>query len=1274
MAEQAFSESPEEQVGEQGDAPATGGHAPARGTHTVSADPSTASVTSETPDGLDEDNRLPFNVVGIGASAGGVEACVELLDHLPAETGLAYFVVLHLLADQKSHLREILARHAKMQVQEIESGTGVEPNRVYVAPPNALVRIERGVLHLEKPDGENARRAIDFFLRSLASDQKNRVIGVILSGMDSDGALGLRAIKGEGGITMVQTPESAQYPDMPRSSISVDHVDIVAAPSAIAIHLVDVARQSRETNLRLLEDGAAPAGEDHQFARILSLMRNVSGVDFRLYKPGTIRRRIARRMILHRIDTLGTYASFLQTNPKELRDLQEDTLINVTTFFRDPELFEVFKNKLLPRIFENRDSSQQLRIWVAGCSTGEEVYSFAICVLEYLTGDAAEPAIQIFGTDASEQSINKARAGVYPDTISADVSPERLRRFFVKSEKGFQINKRIRDLCIFARQNLCNDPPFSRMDVISCRNVLIYFGSELQQHVIPTFHYALRPDGFLILGAAETIREFADLFLSTDRRHKIFARTGGNSSRPMLDVLPRSVTLENGAVAQLRAPESWGDLELQRAADRILLARYGPPAAVVNDRLEILQTRGRTNLFLELRPGAATLDLLRMVRENIATQVSAAVRRAIDEDIPVQVEGLQVADGEVTRKATLEVLPIHSGGHRSRCFLVVFVPSRPPSEREHAVRGGTSPAIAAADQDRLLAQLQNDLSSTKLYLQSLLEERDAKNQELISANEEIQSANEELQSTNEELETTKEELQSANEELHTVNDELQNRNVILTQTSNDLLNLLNSVNLPVLMLSNDLAIRHFAAPSQRVINVRPSDIGRPFSELRVNLNIDDLTPLFNEVLETLGSREIEVQDRDGHWHLLRVRPYRTADNKIEGLVVALVDIDQLRRIQQELRVARDFSRSVIQGVPLPLVVVDSEFKIRAMNRAFCALTHLTGSDLEKRVLPSLTGALWGLDEKLRKNLEKLREAPAVGESWHFEHTTPGENPKTFSILGCILQPDGEQFSLITIEDITAHKEAERVLKSDKDRLASEVEVTTQALGRSQDELRALTASLFSSQEEERRRIARELHDDVSQRLAALEMDGDQVENNLPPEAGVAKEAIRRIRAQIGELSEDVRLMSHRLHPSIIEDLGLTPALRSLTEEFGRRENMIATFSSDGASNALPLEIATALYRIAQEALRNVAKHAGQTHARVSLKSMRQGMQLQVADFGAGFTPDREQPGLGLLSMEERARHIGASFHVHSAAGEGTRITVDVPLASVKSTENSADAI
>ena len=530
---------------------------------------------------------LPFLTVAIAASAGALEAYTGLFRSLPPDTGMSFVVIPRLVPGQTDDFVDMLGRQTAMPVSQIAEGASPEPDHVHVIPPGIPARLRGGKFQLDGHDGDAAtHHPVDRFFRSLAVDQKTRCVGVVLSGSDG-GALGLKAIKSEGGITFVQSPESAQVSEMPRSNIAVEHVDKVLPPGPIASELAQLARQFAQPDLRTLEQGATHQGQEQHYFRILNLLRAVSGVDFRLYKPTTIRRRIARRMLLRRIPTLSEYASHLLANPTELRDLQEDALINVTQFFRDAAVFENLKRNILPRIFENREPEEQVRIWVAGCATGEEAYSIAICLLEYLAGQPFETSIQIFATDASDSDLAKARTGIFPESIVEEVSPERLRRFFSKVDRGYQVSKRVRDLCIFARQNLCHDPPFSKMDLISCRNVLIYFGSELQKQVLPTFHYALRKDGYLLLGTTETIREFAELFQLVDRQHKIFARVGESPARAV-SVAPSLILPEvQPAGVPPAVSENWGDLELQRIADRIVLARYGPPGMVVDEELEI---------------------------------------------------------------------------------------------------------------------------------------------------------------------------------------------------------------------------------------------------------------------------------------------------------------------------------------------------------------------------------------------------------------------------------------------------------------------------------------------------------------------------------------------------------------------------------------------------------------------------------------------------------------------------------------------------------------
>lgn len=1216
-----------------------------------------------TPSEQDLSGILPFPVVGIGGSAGGIEAALELFQHLPEDSGMAFILVTHMSPTHKSHLTEILTARVNLPVHEIQNHVRPEPNHIYVMPPNFILTIQGGYLDLA-PIPENRHvMVIDEFFRSLAADQKFRAVGIVLSGMDTDGALGMRAIKGEGGIAIVQAPETARFASMPRSSIGADHIDLVVAPSEIGLELGRLALQYNLPEVQSLEKGQAPDGQEQQFNRILNLLTGVSNVEFRGYKHGTLQRRIARRMLLRRFATVAEYLRELQVNEEELRALHEDVLIGVTRFFRDSEVFGVLKSEILPRIFGGRDRSQPIRIWVAGCSSGEEVYSVAITLLEFLSGESIEPNIQIFGTDASENAIQRARMGIFPESISTDVSPERLRRFFVSIDRGYQVAKRVRDLCIFARQNLSNDPPFGRIDLVSCRNVMIYLGQDLQKRIIPTFHYALNPNGFLILGSSETIFSHQDLFTLVDRKHKIYSKVP--TPTPISFELQRTfaVPIPSGNGRQFALSTFWTDAELMRTADRIVLARYGPPGVVVNDKGEILQSRGHTGRFLEMAQGASSLHLLRMLRDNIAGQVQDALRKAIENDIAVHIPALETGIGNDGESIALDVLPLHPTNGRTRCFLLLF-----PTNSTPAVNRPQPAALKVnhSEKDRYITEINDDLASAKLHLQSLLEERDARNQELVSANEEIQSANEELQSANEELETTKEELQSSNEELQTVNEELQQRNTALTQASNDLSNLLNSVNLPLLMLSDELRIRQFTPLTQRLMNIRPSDIGRPINEIRLNLSIEDLEPILLDVLESLGTREVEVQDRDGRWRLMRVRPYRTSDNKIQGVVMVLVDIDDLRRSQQDLRVARDYACAVIECIKTPIVVVNLDLKIRTVNSAFRSLAGLPNNDLETRSFPELAAMLWGMED-IRPRLSKLAtEQPEFG-IFEYEHEfMQGTQRRAFVIWARLVRTDGEQVILMTLEDVSAQKQAESIEALSKQELQFQFEITEETLGRTQSELRALTNSLFTSQEEERRIVASELHDDVTQRLAHLQIELERLQAGLPGDQGDLAGKMAGLSRRTAELSESVRQISHRLHPSIIADLGLAEAIKSLVDEFRNREQMAATFRSHNVPGGIPHQIAGVMYRITQEALRNVAKHAGKTHVKVTLEGRAGHLLLEVKDLGEGFDVNDRNHGLGLVIMAERARLVQGLFSVESSLGNGATVRVEVPFPSDES--------
>lgn len=1205
---------------------------------------------------------LLYPVVGFGASAGGLQAFKEILENLDPNTDMAFVLVTHLAPDQKSFLSEIVERYTNMPVQSIENGQRPQQNHLYVLLPNQSLTLREGVFRVEPPAaGERFPKTIDKFFYSLASDQKNHAIGVVLSGADADGALGLKAIKGEGGIALVQSPDTAMHSGMPRSSIASDHVDLVIPPAEIALELGRLAHQFRRPEVRSLEEGVISPDDEQSFQKILQLLRGLSGLDLRQYKPETIRRRIARRMLLLRMDHLGNYFRFLQTRGDELRTLQEDVLINVTRFFRDPAFWESLRANVLPVLMQDRSPERPIRIWCAGCSTGEEAFSLAITVLEYLSHNGLDTPLQIFGTDVSDQAIETARVAVYAETLTGEISHERLRRYFVKVDRGYQVSKRVRDTCIFARQNLCNDPPFSHIDILSCRNVMIYFNQALQRQVMLTFHYALEPSGYMLLGMSEGLRDYGDVFSTVDRKHKIYMTTGVNL--PFSYEPPRSYAIAQhggGARNPLVEIESniWPELELQRAADRIVLARFGPPGLIIDERMNVLQSRGQTSNFLDIAPGAVSWSLLRVLREGLVNDVRGAALRAIRENVPATAVATLIDDQAGEQQIQIDVLPITSAAARPRCFLILFE-TLIKSAGNRASEQPVLPQLTTDEKDRLVAQLRQDLTSTRFHLQSLVEERDARNQELVSANEEIQSANEELQSTNEELETTKEELQSANEELQTVNDELQQRNNVLTQTGNDLTNLLNSVNIPLLMLSSDLRIRQFTPPMQRLLSVRPTDVGRSINEIRLQLSLENIEPVLNDVLETLGTRELEVQDREGRWHLLRVRPYRTSDNKIEGLVVVLVDIDQLRRSQQHLVDARDFASSVVECVPVPIVVLNQDCTIRTVNTAFRQLTQMQSKELEERSLPDLVHHLWGVDGMGEKLDVLLKSTP--GGMIEFEHESTTTQQKTLLIKAQALSTDGSRVLLLMMEDITLRRQAELQITKQKAALEGEIEVAARRLNRTQEELRNLTAHLFAGQEEERQHVARELHDDISQRLSLLEMLLREVQSD--GNKGVDLRLLVSAMEQLQSLNTDVRSISHRLHPAILSDLGLPTALKAMVKEFGERENMPVTYLSQDLPENWSPEAATAIYRIAQEALRNVAKHAGKTHVKVELAGIDSRLQLRVKDFGVGFDQDLEfnGGGLGRISMQERARLAGGTLSIQSELGQGTTVTADIPL-------------
>ncbi len=834
-------------------------------------------------------------IAAIGASAGGMEAFSDLLHELPSNTGMAFVLIQHLDPKHQSMLTELLSKKTTMAVKEVKEGMRVEANQVYVIPPNANMSISDHALKLTpRGDDSGAHMTIDHFMRSLAESQGNRAIGVILSGYGTDGTLGMAEIQAQGGVTFAQAESSAKYESMPRSAIAAGYVDYVLPPNGIARELARLAQHPYIIREQLTEAELAPV-PDAALNIIFQLLRKGTGVDFAQYRQTTSLRRIHRRMVVHKIDKINEYVRYLQANPAEIKALYQDMLINVTSFFRNPSVFEALKTDVFPKIMKHHAPESPIRIWTPGCASGEETYSVAIALLESLGVRAVRTAIQIFGTDVNEAGIVKARVGQYPENIEGDVSTERLRRFFSKVEGGYRISKSIRDICIFAQHNVLNDPPFSQMDLICCRNLLIYLELPAQSRVVSLFHYATRPNGFLLLGTSEGVGSATNLFALEDRTIKIFAKKGSPARQVVTFSMNRDT--EDEATSPIRvAPKSpdtpWNYLDAQKEFDRRLLALYAPAAAFINPDMEIIHSRGNISRYFKLAPGRATLDIFKMAREGLLLDLRGAINRAKNENVPVRRQNVQIKAGNGnggaadTTLVNFEVTPIRVGNMSATHFMVVFqdVLSLPSAKKAAA---GVKPSKATEPDPRVIAKLEQELAATKEYLQTVIETQEAMNEELQSANEEILSSNEELQSTNEELETAKEELQSTNEELSTVNDELRNRNAEMNQINNDLTNLIGSINLAIVMVGSDFTIRRFTPEAQKIFGLIPADIGRPLSNINPSVEIPDLQKMVADVLSHAQTVENTVSDRQGDSFLVRIFPYKLADHKIDGAVITL---------------------------------------------------------------------------------------------------------------------------------------------------------------------------------------------------------------------------------------------------------------------------------------------------------------------------------------------------------------------------------------------------
>ena len=937
------------------------------------AKPSTADEAADAVDHEAEEERAGEReqnqkaqgrfVVGIGASAGGLEAIEELLRNID-DINAALVVVQHLSPHYASALTQLLARKSKIGIVTATDGTVLEANHIYVIPPNADLSVFHGTLYLTTPVVVGPHFPIDHFFRSLADDQGAYAIGVVLSGTGTDGTFGLTAIKAAGGITFVQEPSSAKYDGMPRSALASGASDFCLTPKQIGEELGRITRHRREKPPAPSRE--LPRGGEDESGKLFMLIRAEFGNDLTQYKPATLDRRIERRMTMHKIGRLGEYVKFAQTHPDELRALYKDMLITVTSFFRDPDAFEALQTEVFPNMLPRRESGEPIRIWVPACSSGEEAYSIAMSLFEFLEDKAPGTDVQIFGTDIDEDSIQMARRGIYAQNISLDVSTERLNRFFIRKDGDYQVSRRIRDAVVFSRQNILKDAPFSRIDLVSCRNLLIYLQPVGQKKVLRVIHYSLKPSGFLLLGSSETVGDDPELFSLVDRKNKIYSKKAVAVSYTGFDV-----NFGVPAVREVRhqAPVTRPTVNLQGLADRQVLELYGPPGVVINHLLDILQFRGHTGLYLDPAPGSASFNILRLVRPAFQIELKRIIEEAISKQTRVSCETTYHDEGKQS-VVKLDVIPLQDPETQARCFLVLFQKLPTPKEIPVLSAGAQENEVLQPLTQRV-RELEAELAITRDYLNRTNQEKESANEQLQAANEELQSSNEELQSINEELETSKEEMQSTNEELTTVNDELHNRMAELSQTNDDLHNILAGIDLAIIIVGLDLRIRRYTAVAEKLFHMVTADIGRPIDIIDPFIEPNKLRVKARSVIETLSTLEEDVLASNQRWYALRISPYQTLDRSIRGALVSLSDIDIRKRTAEITTDVTAYPARFLAAISHPLLIVDKDTRVLWANDAFMAVFHTMEEEPMGRLITTLGKKQFanpGLQDLLRRAL------------------------------------------------------------------------------------------------------------------------------------------------------------------------------------------------------------------------------------------------------------------------------------------------------------------
>ena len=1207
--------------------------------------------TPPSPERAHEPTPVPRpTVVGIGASAGGLRALKRFFAAVPPDSGLAYVVVVHLAAQSESHLADLLQPHAPIAVMQVTETVPLEPNQVYVIPPDRNLSAVDSHLRLSPLEKDRRERApIDHFLRTLADSFDGHSVAVILTGTGSDGAQGVRHVREKGGIVVVQDPDESDFDGMPRSALETGCADLVLSVEQMPRRILDFDRTHPHVRAEGAERGAAAAPD--RVPRILTQVHARTGQDFSRYKRSTIERRIERRMQLQGIEHLPVYLELLRESPQEAAALADDLLINVTSFFRDRAVFEHLEREVIPRLFEGKGSGDRVRVWSVGCATGEEAYSLGMLLLEEAARSDRRPQIQVFASDLHERSLHHAREGYYLANIEADVSPERLRRFFQQENGGYRVKKELRELVVFAPHNLLRDPPFSHLDLVCCRNVLIYLQRDVQEEVVELFHYALHGEGHLLVGTAETL-DRSDIFRMESKEHHLYRRRNVARGELRLPSLPLSAPTP----VPTRAPALRGGTarpETTAVAGALhakMVEQFAPPSLLVNGEHTVLHVSEHAGRYLHVA-GVPSSNVFQLVREELRMELRSALqlareRRTVSRSRPIPVR----IDGE-TKRVVLRVSPT-GGGETEGLSLVIFdeVGEVPAAE-------GAEPV----EHDGSTRELEAELEMTRQRLQALVEEHEAGQEEMRAANEELQSANEELRSTMEELETSKEELQSINEELQTLNQENRHKVEELSQLSSDLQNLLMATDVATLFLDRNLRIMRFTPRVGELFNVRGADRGRPLSDLTHRLGYDGLMEDANRVLETLVPVEREVESGDGRWHLIRTLPYRTVEDRIGGVVITLVDVTRLKRVEEALREAKVYAEKIVETLHEPLLVLTPDFRVQSANPAFYEGFEVLPAETEGRLIYDLGNGQWDIPA-LRLLLEDVLPDSNVFNDYEVAHDFAEIGHRVMLVNARRL--DHVQLILLGIRDITEKKQAEEELREAK-RVAEEAsQVKSQFLAVMSHELRTPLTGVIGF-------------------VDVLET------GVLGPTNEKQRDALSRIRASSWHLA------------SIIEEILSFSRVEAGKEEVHYGEVDLAEVArevvrmlqtqADSKGLSLHLEETDAALVCETDRLKvrqillnltgNSLKFTDTGSVVVRLeRSGSAWIELQVRDTGPGIRPEDQErifepftqvdgshtrsgtgTGLGLAISRDLARLLGGDISVQSAPGEGSRFTVRLPL-------------